>query len=66
MDKIKELNAKIYHLKKKLAATDYKAIKYAEGELTESEFAPIREDRRKCRTEINAYETMLSRLQNNG
>ena len=59
MDKIKALNAKIYHLKKKLAETDYQAIKFAEGELTESEFLPIREQRKSWRAQINELESEL-------
>lgn len=47
---------KIPELKQKLADTDYKAIKYAEGELTEEEYAPIREQRRAWRQEINELE----------
>lgn len=32
--------------KAKLASTDYQCLKYAEGELTEDEYAPIRELRK--------------------
>ena len=39
-----------------LNATDYLAIKYAEGLLTEEEYAPYREQRRQWRAEINALE----------
>lgn len=42
-----------------LRSTDYKAIKYAEGELSESEYAPIREARRVCRLRINELEEKL-------
>lgn len=44
---------RIQQLKELLAASDFKAIKFAEGELTEEEFAPIRELRRAYREEIN-------------
>ena len=53
---------KIRNLKSKLAETDYKAIKFAEGELTEEEYAPIREERRAWRAEINAMEAELVEL----
>ena len=47
------LNYEIAKRKSKLANKDYQAIKYAEGELTEEEYAPIREQRRQWRAEIN-------------
>ena len=47
---------KIVYLKIKLADTDYQAIKYAEGELTEEEYAPIKEQRKTWRAEINRLE----------
>lgn len=48
--------------KKKLAQTDYKAIKFAEGELTMTEYAPIREERRALRTQINELEAEIKAL----
>lgn len=50
---------RIEELKSELAATDYKAIKYAEGWLTEEEYAPIKADRQAIRDEINALESQL-------
>lgn len=46
-------------LKMELASTDYKAIKYAEGWLTEQEYAPIKASRQAIRDEINALETQM-------
>lgn len=66
MDKTTELKNNIVILKAKLRATDYNAIKFAEGELSAAEFAPIKEQRKAWRTEINALETMLARTQGNG
>jgi len=43
---------KIYELKKKLTETDYKAIKYAEGELSEIEYAETKAKRKQWREEI--------------
>lgn len=57
------LRNRINTVKMKLSATDYQAIKYAEGELTEEEYAPIKEQRKAWRTEINALETELETLQ---
>ena len=47
---------KIQELKDKLAQTDYKAIKYAEGQLSEEEYAPIKAQRQEWRDEINRLE----------
>ena len=47
---------RISELKRLLAESDYKAIKYAEGEITEEEYAPIKEQRRAWRVEINELE----------
>lgn len=54
-----DYNKTISELKSKLSATDYKAIKYAEGLLSEYEFAPIREQRQAWRDEINYLEQLL-------
>lgn len=56
-----EENAKreIAKLKQNLFDTDYKAIKYAEGYLTEEEYAPIKLQRQAWRDEINALEEKL-------
>lgn len=47
---------KIADLKAKLARTDYKAIKYAEGLITEAEYAPIKSQRQSWRDMINLLE----------
>ena len=49
-------NTKIAELKYKLMQTDYQAIKYAEGQLTEEEYAPIKAQRQAWRDEINLLE----------
>lgn len=46
----------IKELKAKLDATDYQAIKYAEGELSEMEYEPTRVLRRGWRARINELE----------
>ena len=43
----------IAQLKKQLSDTDYKAIKFAEGQLTESEYSPTRTQRASWRARIN-------------
>jgi L-alanine-DL-glutamate epimerase-like enolase superfamily enzyme len=47
---------RIEMLKSELASTDYKAIKYAEGWMTDEEYAPIKAARQALRDEINALE----------
>ena len=51
--------AEIEQCKAKLASTDYQCLKYAEGELTKDEYAPIRELRKQLRKQINEFEDML-------
>lgn len=51
-----EKKNKIANLKKLLADTDYKAIKFAEGSISEEEFAPTRTARQGWRDEINELE----------
>lgn len=51
---------RIEALKAELAASDYKAIKFAEGWIPEEGYAPIREERQKIRDEINKLEFALS------
>ena len=60
---IYEYRTKINVLKNKLYDTDYKAIKYAEGLLSEEEYAPIKEQRQTWRNEINTLEEELKELQ---
>lgn len=50
---------KIYQLKQKLSMTDYKAIKYAEGLISEGAYAPIKAERQLWRDEINQLEKSL-------
>jgi hypothetical protein len=53
-DKLKDqYRLEITQLKKQLSDTDYKAIKYAEGQLTEEEYAPDKLQRAYWRQRIN-------------
>lgn len=49
----------IAQLKQKLVETDYQAIKYAEGELSEYEYAPIKTQRAEWRRQINELEKKI-------
>ena len=44
----------IARLKELLARSDYKAVKYAEGLISEEDYAPIKAQRQLWRDEINA------------
>lgn len=54
-----EKQAKIAVLKAKLTATDYKAIKYAEGAISEYDYIPVKQERQAWRNEINQLEGEL-------
>lgn len=58
MDNLIQLKIDVH--KMKLAETDYKAIKYAEGLLTEEEYAPIKAERQQMRDKINELEALLA------
>lgn len=49
-----EKENRINELKRLLSSTDYKAIKYAEGEITAIEYAETKAQRRAWREEINS------------
>lgn len=55
----KKYEDEIKMIKSYLAATDYKALKFSDGALTEEEYAPIRAQRQAWRDQINALETQL-------
>lgn len=57
-----KIEMKIALLKARLRNTDYKAIKYAEGEITAEEYADTKEKRRAWRAEINALQAELKTL----
>lgn len=56
---IREIQDKIANSKSKLVETDYQAIKYFEGFISETDYAPIKAQRQAWRDEINALETEL-------
>jgi len=53
---IEELESQIRACKQILDNTDYQAIKYAEGLLTDDEFADMKAIREEMRANINTYE----------
>ena len=48
--------SKIAELKQMLADSDYKAIKYAEGLISDEEYMPIKAERESWRKKINCLE----------
>ena len=57
---IREIQDKIANAKSKLVETDYQAIKYVEGFISETDYAPIKAQRQAWRDEINALEAELA------
>ena len=62
LDNITNPKVKILLLKKQLEMTDYKVIKYAEGWLTEEEFAETKAERQRIRDEINLLEQEIEKV----
>ena len=60
---IPNAQAEIATLKKQLSDTDYQAIKYAEGWLSEEEYAPIKAERQEWRNRINELELIIIEAQ---
>lgn len=54
-DKKKRIN----ELKALLQATDYQAIKYAEGFISEADYLPIKQTRQEYRNQINELEAQM-------
>ena len=57
---IDEVQRKISEIKAKLSQTDYQAIKYAEGFISETDYAPMKALRQAYRDEINRLEAELA------
>lgn len=57
-----DYKSKVKELKTELCKTDYQCLKFADGALSEDEYAPVREHRKLLRDRINAMQ-MLAELQ---
>lgn len=53
---VAEINRQIGEYKDKLKQSDYKALKYFEGFISEEEYKPIKEERQRYRDKINELE----------
>lgn len=62
-EKIMEIDGQIIGLKQLLAASDYKALKFAEGEIPEDEYAETKEYRQSLRDKINELEAEREKIQ---
>ena len=60
---VEQYQAEILDLKKYLSDTDYKAIKYAEGEITESDYQEVKSQRHDARVRINELESLIEELE---
>lgn len=57
-----EINAEIAALKSLLAATDYQALKHADGALSDDEYSLTKAKRQGWRDSINSLEAQLALL----
>ena len=60
---IEQYQSEIIELKKYLSDTDYKAIKFAEGELSEESYREDKSQRHDARARINELESMIEELE---
>lgn len=60
---IEQYQAEIVELKKYLSDTDYKAIKFAEGEINESNYQEVKSQRHNARARINELESLIEELE---
>ena len=58
-DSIASINQQIRELQGKLSATDYQALKYSEGWITEKDYAEIKANRQSWRDAINQLQAQL-------
>lgn len=58
-----KLQNELFETKSELQASDYKALKFAEGYYTETEYAPIKKERQELRDKINEIEAKLAALE---
>ena len=60
---VEQYQSEIVELKKYLSDTDYKAIKFAEGEITESDYQEVKSQRHDARVRINELESLIEELE---
>ena len=60
---VEQYQSEIIEIKKYLVDTDYKAIKFAEGEITESDYQEVKSQRHDARVRINELESLIEELE---
>ena len=60
---IEQYQSEIVELKKYLSDTDYKAIKFAEGEIAESDYHEVKSQKHDARARINELESLIEELE---
>ena len=60
---LEQYQSEIVELKKYLSDTDYKAIKFAEGEITETDYQEVKSQRHDARVRINELESLIEELE---
>lgn len=58
-DSLASINQQIRELQDKLSATDYQALKYSEGWITEKDYTEIKANRQSWRDAINQLQAQL-------
>lgn len=58
-DTVASINQQIRELQDKLSATDYQALKYSEGWITEKDYTEIKANRQSWRDAINQLQAQL-------
>ena len=58
-DTVASINQQIRELQDKLSATDYQALKYSEGWITEKDYTEIKANRQSWRDTINQLQAQL-------
>ena len=58
-NRVMEIQSEIAGLKQLLTSTDYKALKHADGALSDEEYATTKAQRQELRNKINELETEL-------
>lgn len=61
--RVDEINGEILALQQLLAASDYKALKYSEGFITEDDYAETKTLRQSFRDKINELQEELATLE---
>jgi hypothetical protein len=60
--RISEIEQRLQDIRMELQVTDYKAIKYAEGQYADGEYEPVKAARAALRAEYNQLEAELETL----